>query len=50
MKQLFERIRRDWKLLLNEEEKVPLQYQSTLGYLFSASYVGNDNYKLLISI
>ncbi|XP_014298549.1 uncharacterized protein LOC106693814 [Microplitis demolitor] len=40
MKQLFERIRRDWKLLLNEEEKVPLQYQSTLGYLFSASYVG----------
>ncbi|XP_057337555.1 odorant receptor 67c-like [Microplitis mediator] len=50
MKELFERMRRDWKLLLNEEEKDSLQYRPTLGYLFSAAYVGIVGTTLMIFI
>ncbi|XP_057321057.1 odorant receptor 22c-like [Microplitis mediator] len=50
MKELFERMRRDWRSLLNEEEKDSLQYRTTLGYLFSAAYVGIVGTTLMIFI
>nr|WGO81755.1 olfactory receptor 77 [Microplitis mediator] len=40
MKELWDCIRRDRKLLLNDAEKRTLQYQTNLGYFFSTGYAG----------
>nr|WNA12521.1 olfactory receptor [Microplitis mediator] len=40
IRKLYDRMRSDWRLLLNDEEKSSLKYHSNLGQLFSSAFAG----------